>query len=139
MLVNGIRILSVVVIRNDGHILACPGFDNIKGTNFYRLIGGGVEFNEDSLTALKREIREELDLELENYRLLSVLENIFVYNGNSGHEICFVYEAEFKDKANYERKSFEILDGDKAFDAIWVEMTEENKKKVFPGGASDLL
>lgn len=136
---DAIRNLALVIIRKDNKVLASPGLDSIKGNNFFRLIGGGVDFGENSLMALKREIKEELDLELEKYRLLSVLENIFVYNGQNGHEVCFIYEADFKDKNNYQRESFVILDSDDQGQAIWVDINEINKKKLYPDGVGDLL
>lgn len=134
MLVGKIRILSLAVIKKDNQILACPGFDKVKNSDFYRLIGGGVEFGENSLDALKREVQEELDVELINYRLVNVLENIFSYNGNDGHEICFIYEANFKDPANYQRQSFAILDSEEKATAEWIELNEENISKIFPRG-----
>lgn len=77
MLEGSIRPLTLAVIKKDNCFLACPGHDNTKNEDFFRLIGGGVDFGENSLEALKREIKEELDAELVNCKLLSVLENIF--------------------------------------------------------------
>lgn len=67
------------------------------------------------------------------------MENIFEYNGDNGHEVDFVYEAKFKNESNYEREEFLILDkNDKGY-AIWVELTEENSKKIYPSGLDDYL
>jgi ADP-ribose pyrophosphatase YjhB (NUDIX family) len=58
---------------------------------FHRLVGGGVELGERSVEAVVREIGEELGTTLHDPRLLGVLENIFDYEGEPGHEVVFVY------------------------------------------------
>lgn len=129
-----IRGLSVALIKKGNKFLVAPGHDKAKGTDFYRLFGGGIEFGETSLEAVKREILEELNAELENLKLLEVVENIFTYNNQAGHEIAFIYAAEFVDKKLYEQESFKIIEGGEEFEAIWVEINESNAHQVFPGG-----
>jgi 8-oxo-dGTP pyrophosphatase MutT (NUDIX family) len=135
MLEGKIRPLALAIIKKDNYFLACPGHDDQKNEDFFRLIGGGVDFGENSLVALKREIDEELGAELVDCKLLSVLENVFSYNGQAGHEICFIYEASFKDQSNYQKESFQILDKKQGVLAVWVEMTKENLKRTYPQGA----
>jgi ADP-ribose pyrophosphatase YjhB (NUDIX family) len=65
--------------------------------HFHRLVGGGVELGERSVDAVVREIREELGTALHEPRLLGVLENTFVYEGQAGHEVVFVYAGELAD------------------------------------------
>lgn len=138
MLAGQIRALSLVIIRQGQRFLVCPGQDPVSGRKFYRLIGGGIEFGETSLAALKREISEELAVELINYRYLGAVENIFQYNGQTGHEICFIYSADFADKANYQRESLPILDTPDGA-ASWLEVSLENMALIKPDGALDLL
>lgn len=128
-----IRGLAVALIKKGNEVLVSPGHDDVKGTDFYRLLGGGIEFGETSLEALKREIREELNAELQNIKLLEVKENIFEYNGQTGHEIAFIYAAEFADAALYQKDSFEIIDGGEEFSAGWLRVDETNVDKIFPG------
>jgi 8-oxo-dGTP pyrophosphatase MutT (NUDIX family) len=139
MLIGQIRVLAIVIIKKDNKVLVCPGFDRTKNENFFRLIGGGIDFGESSLAASIREVKEELNLELINCKLVKVLENIFTYDGNSGHEINFVYEADFKDASNYEKKSFPILDSSQELTAVWVELNKENIEKIKPEGVADLF
>lgn len=70
------------------------GHDASRGLDFYRAIGGGVEFGERAEDALHREFREELDVSLDEARLLAVVENIFVYEGEHGHEYAHVFAVE---------------------------------------------
>jgi len=129
---NKIRGLAVALIRQGNKILVSPGHDDIKGTNFYRLLGGGIDFGETSLEALKREIQEELHAELKNIKLLEVVENIFTYNGKLGHEFAFIYEAEFEDDSLYQKLEFDVVEGDEKFKAIWLEINENNSQQIFP-------
>ena len=54
---------------------------------FWVLPGGRVEMPESAADALRREMREELHLEIEVERLLWTLENFFVYRSEPNREI----------------------------------------------------
>lgn len=138
---NQIRGLSVAIIKNNGRILVSPGYDKVKNQEFYRLLGGGIDFGESSLDALYREMKEELDAHLSDCKLLAAIENIFTFNGQPGHELCFVYEAEFGDKSLYEFEEFKILDSDDEGKVIWLDINEakEGNYKIFPEGVINYL
>jgi ADP-ribose pyrophosphatase YjhB (NUDIX family) len=70
---------------------------SVEPSHFHRLVGGGVELGERSVDAVVREIGEELGTALREPRLLGVLENTFVYEGQAGHEVVFVYAGELAD------------------------------------------
>jgi 8-oxo-dGTP pyrophosphatase MutT (NUDIX family) len=133
MLVDQIRPIVLAIISHNGKILVSPGFDQVKKTNFYRLLGGGIDFGEDSLTALQREIQEELGVEIKKAILLGVKENIFQYNGNSGHEICFVYQCTLDSEEIYQKDKIQVIDKPGHF-AIWLEINEQNISKIYPDG-----
>lgn len=137
--IDKIRSLAVVVIRRGDSILVSPGYDKTKNTHFYRLLGGGIDFGEESNVALKREIKEELGVELKNVKLLKVTENIFTYNNEPGHEICFIYEGEFQDEAMYNQEEFTILDSDREGKAIWLKIELDNIKMIMPPGLEKFL
>ena len=63
-------------------------------------MGGGIDFGEMAEAAVRRDLREELDVELLDERLLGVLENLFHAFGRYGHEIVFVYDCRFADQSN---------------------------------------
>ena len=54
---------------------------------FWALPGGRAELLESSVESLKREMREEIDSDVEVERLLWLAENFFVYQGRSFHEL----------------------------------------------------
>ncbi len=130
-----IRAIALVIIKHNNLTLVSPGYDKVKDSHFYRLIGGGIEFGETAIEALNREVKEELDSELINCELLEISENIFCYNEFRGHEICFVFKADFKDVAMYEQKEFQILDSDIDNKATWVEINEDTISKIKPESA----
>lgn len=69
---------------------------NIQGNDFYCLPGGHVEIGEDSTTAIKRELTEELKKPTKNHKLIALIENFFPgENASSYHEIGMYYTAEF--------------------------------------------
>jgi ADP-ribose pyrophosphatase YjhB (NUDIX family) len=64
-----------------------------RGPNdpFWTLPGGRVELMESAADALKREMQEELSVEVMIERLLWVVENFFEYNSSPWHEIAFYF------------------------------------------------
>ena len=61
----------------------------------FLLPGGRLNLMENSKDAITREIMEELDVNLDDYRLISIEENIA--EDNKFHMIEFVYYAEIDD------------------------------------------
>ena len=94
-----IRAVALAAIRRDDHLLVFGGRDSVKQASFERLFGGGIERGEYAADAVVREIREELEAEIADVRLLGVIENIFTLDGKREHEIAFVFEARFADSA----------------------------------------
>lgn len=128
-----IEVLALCIItRDNSEILACRGHDDVKNEDFGRILGGHVEFGETAEFALRREFKEELNAELENLRLLDVLENIFTYNGKPGHQITFLYAGNFVDSDFYKKDKMKILDAD--FEAVWYKISDiqNGKVKVYP-------
>jgi 8-oxo-dGTP pyrophosphatase MutT (NUDIX family) len=79
----------------------------VKQRTLFRPLGGGIEFGEHSADAIVREIREELDLPIDNVRLLGTLESLFTYLGKPGHEVVQVYDAQFSDLRVYDQIGLE--------------------------------
>lgn len=102
---KAIRVIALGLIRHQHRIFVSEGYDPVKESTFYRALGGGVEFGETSLAALKREFQEEIQADLTNIRYLGCLENIFIYNGLLGHEIIQLYQCDFADPQFYQLES----------------------------------
>ena len=85
------RLKVVCVIRHGGDYLFAVGTDPIGPQTFLIPVGGGIDFGELAAAAAAREVQEEIGVEIKNPRLLGVLENIFTYNGELGHEVVFCF------------------------------------------------
>jgi len=134
MIQNQIRVLSVALIENNGKYLAALGYDKNKDQKFYRAPGGGVEFGETSVEALKREMLEEFAVEVGEIELLEVVENIFQFEGRGGHEICFIYKARIVDQEFLNRTDkIKVLDNENVF-ALWVNKPEFKETPFYPEG-----
>jgi 8-oxo-dGTP pyrophosphatase MutT (NUDIX family) len=117
-----IRVLALGLIRNGERIFISEGYDPAKQQTFYRVMGGGVDFGETSLAALKREFQEEIQAELTNIRYLGCLENIFTYNGQPGHEIIQLYECDFAQPKFYKLEKLVFSEGERQKTALWVDI-----------------
>ena len=139
---NMIRPIVICVFRQGPQILVAEGTDPATGEVFYRPLGGGIEFGESSADALRREICEELGTEIEDLKLLGVLENPFVYDDARGHEIVFVYDAAFVDRRLYDVPAPEGLESDgSVIPAIWLDLNRyvQGSPPVYPDGLIELL
>lgn len=65
--------------------------------DFWNLPGGRVEFNESTDQTIIREIKEELDIEVQMNKLLFVNEDFFDYEDKHYHEIGFYYLIDLPD------------------------------------------
>ncbi|WP_163581637.1 NUDIX hydrolase [Gracilibacillus saliphilus] len=126
-----IRPLVICIFSNQDYILVAEGYDNLKNQFYYRPIGGGIEYGELSSQALIREVNEEIGQEINNLKYLGTIENIFTYNGDIGHEIVMVYDAEFVDGLVYRTNSFLGIENDgTTFKLFWKTLSEFEKGEL---------
>lgn len=133
---GSIRNISVGLPTKDGHVLLSESFDQTRGLRFHRAVGGGIEFGETAVQALRREFREELDVALDEVRLLGVLENLFEYEGQPGHEYVHVFAIRSAD-LDVVPLDAELMVLDEGSPVRWVPV--ETDVPVFPDGVLDLL
>lgn len=137
-----IRPIAICVFRHGKRILVGDADDPTTGELFYRPPGGGIRFGERSEAALRREIREELGAEIENPQLLGVMENLFIFDGQQGHEVVFVYDAEFKNRSLYGLDRFEGRESNgQPFNAMWIDVDSvgPDSPPLYPAGLIELL
>ncbi|MBD1921033.1 NUDIX hydrolase [Microcoleus sp. FACHB-831] len=115
-----IRVLALGIIQDGDRIFISQGYDPVKQKTFYRAMGGGVDFGETSLQALKREFQEEIQAELTNIKYLGCQENLFVFNGKQGHEILQIFKCDFVDQKFYQLESLTFAEGERKKTALWV-------------------
>ncbi len=135
-----VRVQAVCLFRHEGLLLAIDDFDPTKGQPFWVPVGGRVEFGESSRQAIVREIREELGGEISGLDLLGVLENLFTFDGEPGHEIIFVYDARFVAASAYDTGSLAGVEGGKEFTAHWIDPSAPaHGRPLYPEGLLNLL
>ncbi len=127
-----IRPLVLGMVKKDNKVLVCKGYDKIKDETFYRSLGGEIEFLENSKDALKREFKEELNIEISVGDFLGISENIFTYNGKNAHELILFYDAYIKDE-DY-REKYHVINDNCETDAVWIDIEKfKNKElKIYP-------
>jgi ADP-ribose pyrophosphatase YjhB (NUDIX family) len=137
---SSIRPIVVAVARRGEDLLVFEYHDSTKDETFYRPLGGGIEFGETAEAAVRRELREELDVELLDVRLLGVLENLFHAFGRDAHEIVFVFDCRLADRSVYERDAVgEILD-DSGTKVMWRALSSFNTDSpLYPAGLAGML
>ena len=136
-----IRPIALCVFWNQGRILVAAGFDPEHAQAYGRPVGGGIEFGETSAQAMAREVREELDAELNGLQLLGTLENIYHYRGVWSHEIVQVFNARFVDPALYAKDWLAGTESDgSSFQAVWRRLEDFSEAyPLYPTGLLDLL
>ena len=134
------RPVALCLFTNNGRLLAAKGTDSVKQTEFYRPIGGMIEFGEYGADALSREVMEETGQKIKNIKYIGTLENIFTYEGKSGHEIILMYDAEFENKSVYEQECIDIVEVDWC-KAYWVSIEDciNGKITIYPDGILEML
>lgn len=105
-----IRVLAVALCAADGRVLVERGIERSTGRQFFRAIGGAIEFGERAADALVREWREELALTLTDVRVLGTHENHFTYEGTAGREIVLVHTARIVEPWPYTVDAFEHVE-----------------------------
>ncbi|HLF70587.1 MAG TPA: NUDIX domain-containing protein, partial [Dehalococcoidia bacterium] len=91
--------------------------------------------------AARREVREEIGAEVDGLRLLGVFENLFVYQGERGHELVWLYEGRFVDPSFYAREVIDCDEGGARFEAHWVplDLFVRGEAPLYPDGLLELL
>jgi 8-oxo-dGTP pyrophosphatase MutT (NUDIX family) len=139
---NEIRPIALTIINKDDCILVAKGYDIFREKYFFRPIGGGIDFNEYSKEAAVREIKEEINLDILIDDFITIIENIYNYNGILTHEIVFIYKGKFKENEEYLKNEFDgVTSNNLQFKAYWIKIEDFKKgiKELHPFGLIHFL
>ncbi|MBJ8031547.1 NUDIX hydrolase [Bacillus cereus group sp. N21] len=105
-----------------------------EGEDFWYIPGGRVQMLESSESAVRRELREELGVDVDVKRLLWTAENFFTYDTHQFHEISFYYEVNLLELPAKGEDSFILEEDGRRYMFQWVPLeriSEYNLKPVF--------
>lgn len=93
--------------------------------DYWALPGGTIEALEPSSETLKREMVEELSVEVEVGRLIWMVENFFDLEGSEFHEIAFYYELRLPAECDLltSAEPFFSRDGETGLTFVWHPLT----------------
>jgi len=102
--------------------------------DFWTLPGGRVEMGESSEAALKRELQEELAVDVEAMRLVLVVENFFEYEHLPYHEVGFYYQMSLPNDcvAMASRERFRGWEGNVVLEFQWFKLSELHLVRLLP-------
>ncbi len=104
-----VKVLGLPVL--DGRLLAAEVRADDGRLAGVRPLGGSVEFGETREAALVREFQEELGAAIEIAGPFEVFENLFVFEGATGHEIVFVAPVRIPDRRFDPAEPVSFFDG----------------------------
>ena len=103
---------------------------------YYYLPGGRVSMNEESTMAIKREIKEELDVEVEATQLRWIVENFFVEQQSQEqfHEIGMYYLLQLTEEDILKRGQEFIMNegGYKKLSFLWLPLEKIKHLNIYP-------
>ena len=105
------------------------------GRDYFLLPGGRIEFYEDSLTAIKREIMEELGYNID-FNLCSIQENFVEKENQKISQYCFCYKGIYDGTINSER--FACKDNRNQY-FYWIDINQLSNYKIYPESTIKLI
>lgn len=126
------RALAIILNEKKDKILL---FKVEDGRDYFLLPGGRIELYEDSLTAIKREVMEELGYDID-FTLCSIQENFVIKEDVKIMQYCFCYKSIYKGIINTDR--FVCKDNNNQY-FYWVDIEQLNSYKVYPESAIKLI
>lgn len=137
-----LRVIAIAMVVHHDHVLLAEGHDSVKDETFYRALGGEVEFGETASDAVIREFQEETGLTLERIDPLGVVENLFMLEGQPGHEVVFEFVARLPEGSPADDlATIEADEGGFKFLAKWLPLAEVlgGTYRVYPDAITERI
>lgn len=129
-------IVRGVIVYNNHILLSKPTQLNTEFANgFYFLPGGHVEYNESAITALKREIYEEMKLQVKKSIFMGALECSWNKKGEIYHELNLVYYVEIPQLS----LSVPPMSSEPFIEFIWCPLSDLSNYYILPEKFTSLL
>ena len=105
------------------------------GRDYYLLPGGRISINEDSKTAIKREIKEELGFDLD-FDLCSIQENFVKKDNVDIMQYCFCYKSIYNEEIKND--ILKCLDNE-GQNFHWINIDDLDNIKLLPKSSKELI
>lgn len=127
----------VAIIEQNNKFL----IQRIEGYDYYILPGGHVNLGEDSITAIKREVKEEVGCDIKNSKLICFHENFYLNKGRQEHWIENYFLVKPKNKLSKENWTVIEKDGEeeKTLHFYWMSKEEIKEINLKPTSIKDLI
>ena len=127
-----VRVRACGVFRRGTEVLLIRQYNDV-GVARYMTPGGGVDYGERVEDAVRREMREEVGVQVSDARYIGMFETLGrTPEGHLAHGISLVYEVVTQDEAIYLRDTAAVDDNWLPFTAVWIHPAD------VPGGTSDV-
>ena len=126
------RVSSVIFNRDKSKILLF----NVEGRKIYMLPGGKINQKEESVDAIKREIKEELGYEDIDYSFLAISEEFVVDKGFYNQQINLIYQGIYN--GDIDEIKFKGLEGD-WINFEWVDINNIDNYEIYPKGIKNAI
>ena len=103
--------------------------------DYFMLPGGRIEIYEDSLTAIKREIKEETGFNLE-FELCSIQENFLEKDNKKIMQYCFCYKSIYNEDITQEKF---VCKDNKGQMFYWININDLQNYKLLPNSSYELI
>lgn len=103
-----------------------------EGEDFWYVPGGRVQMLENSAVAVKRELKEELGVNVDVKRLLWTVENFFTYDSQQFHEISFYYEVNLLELPAKGEDTFMLEEDGRRYVFQWVSLDQISDYNLKP-------
>jgi 8-oxo-dGTP pyrophosphatase MutT (NUDIX family) len=137
-----IRPVALCLLVHEDRILLQEVYHS--GTRYLRPPGGGIDFGEPAIMAVRREIMEEVGSEITEPQLVVIWENRekFLKHNDHRHEIVFLFRAHLKTEALHHLEEVPIDDNGEKGVAHWYSISalqDDPQGILEPAMLSDLL
>lgn len=130
------REVSLLIFYNDrNEILLQDRRSHSKAGEEWGFFGGGIEAGENAVNAVKREVKEEMDIELSDINdQIGIVENTYF----NSIQNCSINVRRNVFVREYKNEKLKILEG---AECAWFNLAEARKLKLVPGdiGVLDLV
>lgn len=109
---------------------------NVEGRKIYMLGGGKVNMLEESLEAIRREVKEELGYDDIDYSFLAISEEFVEAKGYTNQQINFIYKGIYNGEIT--ETKFKGLEGD-WINFEWVDIKDLDKYEIHQKSVIDMI